>query len=501
MADSSLPVTPGSGTSVDGRTESTNGNFRQVVVIGDPSANDNVVSAVTADPGPSSTAPGIVMRLAGSAAVQIVGSQGTIGTHLTGTDGTIWVKTDPDATLGGIRSSVAVHVVSTAGTITTKTDPDSTIGAIRLSVTPGTGSGHLGKAVNDPSGATDTGVAALAVVRAQAALSEATNDYANLSVSSQGGLRTVAESSNHAITDGHTNTVFQPSVGGATPINAKVFPMVFNGTDWDRLRGTTSGLTVGSIASSVAIHVLSTGGTIAVQFGNEPRVISSGKDGTTTRSLRMNSDGAIKVYDIAAGTVSVSSIASSVAVHLLTTGGTIVVKLDPASAGLATDDAAFNIASGTGSPMMALLDDTATDTVNEGDAGIVRMTSNRILMTQTAATSSIFTVSGSTSGGTTSGVTLVAPSSAYNFKVFAYSIQTTGIVSSAIRFTNGAGSETELWRPLITAAASSSSPVGANLAVSPPGFIFATGTNTTLALKNDSGSLVHYSVSYIKESA
>lgn len=37
MADVSLPVTPGVGTNVDGRTEDVNGDFRQVVVLGDPS--------------------------------------------------------------------------------------------------------------------------------------------------------------------------------------------------------------------------------------------------------------------------------------------------------------------------------------------------------------------------------------------------------------------------------------------------------------------------------
>ena len=118
-----------------------------------------------------------------------------------------------------------------------------------------------------------------------------------------------------------------------------------------------------------------------------------------------------------------------------------------------------------------------------------------------AHTAGIFTVSGSTSGVSASGVTLVAPSSAYNFKVFAYSIQTTGIISMTPRFTNGAGtSPTDFWRPLITAVETTSTPKGANLAVTPPGYLFATGTNTTLALLND-GSLVHYSVSYIKESA
>ena len=42
MADSSVPITAGAGTSVDTRTEATNGNHRQVMVIGDPSVNAGV---------------------------------------------------------------------------------------------------------------------------------------------------------------------------------------------------------------------------------------------------------------------------------------------------------------------------------------------------------------------------------------------------------------------------------------------------------------------------
>lgn len=42
MADSSVAVTAGSGTNIDTRTESTNSNHRQVVVIGDPASNDGV---------------------------------------------------------------------------------------------------------------------------------------------------------------------------------------------------------------------------------------------------------------------------------------------------------------------------------------------------------------------------------------------------------------------------------------------------------------------------
>lgn len=42
MADSAVSITAGSGTSIDTRTEATNGNHRQVVVIGDPATNAGV---------------------------------------------------------------------------------------------------------------------------------------------------------------------------------------------------------------------------------------------------------------------------------------------------------------------------------------------------------------------------------------------------------------------------------------------------------------------------
>jgi hypothetical protein len=42
MADSAVSITAGTGTSIDTRTESTNGNHRQVVVLGDPATNAGV---------------------------------------------------------------------------------------------------------------------------------------------------------------------------------------------------------------------------------------------------------------------------------------------------------------------------------------------------------------------------------------------------------------------------------------------------------------------------
>lgn len=42
MADSAVAITAGTGTNIDSRTESTNGNHRQVVVLGDPTSNSGV---------------------------------------------------------------------------------------------------------------------------------------------------------------------------------------------------------------------------------------------------------------------------------------------------------------------------------------------------------------------------------------------------------------------------------------------------------------------------
>jgi hypothetical protein len=44
MADTAVAITAGAGTNVDTRTEGTNGNHRQVVVLGDPATNAGVAA-------------------------------------------------------------------------------------------------------------------------------------------------------------------------------------------------------------------------------------------------------------------------------------------------------------------------------------------------------------------------------------------------------------------------------------------------------------------------
>lgn len=205
-------------------------------------------------------------------------------------------------------------------------------------------------------------------------------------------------------------------------------------------------------------------------------------DGTLSTVTRVD-----RVHNLVDGTLSLvtalTGITNSISVHLLSTNGTIGIK---------AMDGTFAVRFSPANPgvNVALINGNAAITPNSGIPAV-----------NIYATTGIFTVSGSVSGSYPSGFTLVAPSANYNFKVFAYSLQTTGIVSEVFRFTNGGASVTEFWRGLVTAVETTSTPKGANLAISPPAYLFATGTSTTLALKMDTGSLVHYSVSYIKESA
>lgn len=63
MADSAVPITAGTGTNVDTRTESTNGNHRQVIVLGDPAANDSVAAVKAASTAPVATDPALVVAI------------------------------------------------------------------------------------------------------------------------------------------------------------------------------------------------------------------------------------------------------------------------------------------------------------------------------------------------------------------------------------------------------------------------------------------------------
>jgi len=187
-----------------------------------------------------------------------------------------------------------------------------------------------------------------------------------------------------------------------------------------------------------------------------------GLQGTTARPFLMNTDGAIKVYDVVNGTIST----------------------------ITRVDRVFNIVDGTIS-IGNRPDIQRVHNVIDGTMIVRDVNSTAVLPVTASSTSSAVSVSGGT---------VISPVVGSVIKVFAFSLTTTAQVHLAARFTNGAGTgPTEFWR--VALQAPSAGIAGANLAVTPPGYLWATAAGSTLSLVLDSASLVHYSVAYFRESA
>lgn len=284
---------------------------------------------------------------------------------------------------------------------------------------------------------------------------------------------------NIAVTEGNGKTVATDDVGG---IQYQLIKPAF---------GVDGAATLVSSSNPLPITVGSTGTSIGVYF-----------------------DGSNPSVNI--GTPTIAGITGSVGVYFSGSNPTVTeVNSAAMAASLSvlddwdeTDRAKVNpivgqagVAAGSG-----VTGATTIRTVHVTDvATSINIVAQGLAALNIGSTASIFTASGSSAAAQTGGITVIAPSANYNFKIFAYSIQTTGVLASALTFANGnSASQTEFWRPLVAMGGSgsqSTTPIGANLAVTPPGYLFATGTNTTLVIAGNNGATIHYSVSYIKESA
>lgn len=102
MADVAVAITEGSGVNIDTRTEASNGNHRQVVVLGDPSTNAGVA--------PVDAAAGLKVDLGADNDVSITGTvtvTGTVTANLSATD---------NAVLDAIEADTTVIAAAVAGT-------------------------------------------------------------------------------------------------------------------------------------------------------------------------------------------------------------------------------------------------------------------------------------------------------------------------------------------------------------------------------------------------
>lgn len=169
MADSAVAVTAGTGTNIDTRTEGTNGNHRQVVVIGDGATNAGIA--------PVDVTAGLKVDLGADNDVTV-----TSGTITTVSSVTAIANALPAGTnaIGKLAANSGVDIG----------DVDVT------SIIPGSGATNLGKAEDGAHASGDVGVMALAVRTATAPTDKSAGntdgDYEPLQVDANGRLYTNA---------------------------------------------------------------------------------------------------------------------------------------------------------------------------------------------------------------------------------------------------------------------------------------------------------------------
>lgn len=127
-----------------------------------------------------------------------------------------------------------------------------------------------------------------------------------------------------------------------------------------------------------------------------------------------------------------------------------------------------------------------------GGAGAVGATTQRFVAANDTGRTLTSTGGSVSSNGNN---TLIAAGT-NRLKIHAFSLSTSSTTAVTCIFQSGAGG-TELWRVLLQAPTGVTT--GANLAVSPPAWIFATGSATLLNLNLSSGQTVHWSCSYVDE--
>lgn len=215
--------------------------------------------------------------------------------------------------------------------------------------------------------------------------------------------------------------------------------------------GVTLGVNLGKVDGTIQVNVGKVDDNVSVKFATIAGTagVNLGKvDGT----IQVNVG---KIDDVV--NVRMNSIAGTVGVNLGKVDGTIQVRIDP---GYNVVNAAHTI----------IIPSSTRGTVN--------------------------TIGGSAVN------TVVSPIAGSNIKVYAFSLTTTAQVQTVARFNDGSGGRNDVaafWETALQAPAQGIA--GSNMAVTPPGYLFACGVNTTLAIWLDNASLIHYAVSYFRESA
>lgn len=180
---------------------------------------------------------------------------------------------------------------------------------------------------------------------------------------------------------------------------------LYNGTTWDRMRGdTTNGLDVDvTRLPALAAGTNNIGDVDVLTINGVAPAFGTGVRGATVQRVTIATDDSVPVTGTfwqATQPVSLASVPS----HAVTNAGTFVTQENGAALTamqllddtIFTDDAAFTPGTSKVSAIGLMADEASTDSVDEGDIGIPRMTVNRKqIVTARSATGTQTSVSSS----------------------------------------------------------------------------------------------------------
>ncbi len=243
-----------------------------------------------------------------------------------------------DANEAGVDASGNLQVILAANDGVDIGDVDVT------SVIPGVAATELGKAVSSASGATDTGVASLAVRDdVLGALTELATEYVHLRVDANGALWT-------------HDDVLEAAIAGSELQVDIVAPLPTGTNEIGDIRAITTSITpgVGNLFLGKAENVALAAGDVGVAtMAVQDAVLSAlGSVDNDYTQLRVNANGALWVEQVAGGS------------------GTSAV-----------DSAPFTVATDSYTPVGGIFDDAAPGDLTEGDGGAVRMSAVREMYT------------------------------------------------------------------------------------------------------------------------
>ena len=266
-----------------------------------------------------------------------------------------------------------------------------------LSVVPGTGASNLGKAEDAAHTSADVGVMALAVQQtADAALAGTTGDYAPLQVDETGYLKVNVK------TGGTAGTQYVEDAAAAADPTGTVLNLVRKdalsatevSADGDNIaaRGSSAGaIYVELVSGTTKIAGTSDGlevdvtrvtpGTNDTSLGKaEDAPHSSADVGVMALTVRQNTAASLSGTD---GDYQPLITDTNGRLHVLdANSATALTALQLIDDTIFTDDAAFTPATSKVSVAGFQADETATDSVDEGDAGAARMTLDRKVIVQ-----------------------------------------------------------------------------------------------------------------------